>query len=323
MSAAQLAQALSILPSCTDKNLLVGANTADDAGVYRISKNTAVVSTIDILTPVVSDPKVYGMIVAANSISDIYAMGGDPKLALSIVGFPGNGDTEILGQILLGGEEKAREAGVVIMGGHTFVADEVKYGLAVFGYIHPDKIVTNAGARPGDVIVLTKPLGVGTLVQSVLEKKDQGIDMQRVVKAMTTLNRDASIAMRQAGAHAATDITGFGLAGHLAELAEASRVGIELHLSQLPVHKGALDVLEKGVEEPGITMNLGSFSRNIRREDNDSSLGKLIFSSETSGGLAIVLPQDKLSFFRERYSEPAPVIGKIIKDNPGMIVVIP
>jgi selenide,water dikinase len=321
MSAAQLAQALSILTGSKDMNLLVGSNTADDAGVYRISKNTATVATVDMLTPVVSDPKTYGMIVAANSISDVYAMGGDPKLALNIVGFPGSGDTEALGQILLGGEEKAQEAGVVMMGGHTFVADEVKYGLAVFGYVHPDKIVTNAGARPDDVIVLTKPIGVGTLIQAVIEKKDQGIDMQRVVKAMTTLNRDASLAMRQAGAHAATDITGFGLAGHLAELAEASRVGIELHLSEIPVHKGTLEVLEKGVEEPGIAMNLGSFSKNVQRHDNDSLLGKLIFSSETSGGLAIVLPPDKLDLFREKYPNPAPVIGRVTEGNPGMIIV--
>jgi selenide,water dikinase len=321
MSAAQLAQALSILPESKDKNLLVGSNTADDAGVYRISKNTAVVSTIDILTPVVSDPRVYGMIVAANSISDIYAMGGDPKFALNIIGFPGSGDTEALGQILLGGEEKAREAGVVMMGGHTFVTDEVKYGLAVFGYVHPDRIITNAGARPDDIIVLTKPIGVGTLIQAVVEKKDQRIDMQRVVKAMTTLNRDASLAMRQIGAHAATDITGFGLVGHLVELAEASRAGIELHLSKIPVHKGALDVLSQGVEEPGIAMNIGSFSKKVQKHDNDSLMTKLIFSSETSGGLAIVLAPDNLDLFREKYPGPAPIIGRVIKENPGIITV--
>ncbi len=322
MSAAQLAQALSILPRSKDKNLLVGVNTADDAGVYRISKNTAVVSSIDILTPVIMDPKVYGMIVAANSISDIYAMGGDPKLALNIIGFPGNGDPEVLGQILLGGQEKAQEAGVTIVGGHTFVADEIKYGLAVFGYIHPDRIITNAGAQPGDVIVLTKPIGAGTIIQSVLEKKNQGIDLRRVIKAMTTLNRDASHAMREAGAHAATDITGYGLVGHLVEMAQASRVGIELQLSQIPVHKGALKSLERGIEEPGIAMNLGSFSDNVQRKDNDFLLGKLIFSSETSGGLAIVLPEEKLGLFQKRYSDSAPVIGKVTKKNPGIIMPI-
>jgi len=323
MSAAQLAQALAILPRIKDKNLLVGVNTADDAGVYRISKNTAVVSSIDILTPVITDPKVYGMIVAANSISDIYAMGGDPTIALNIIGFPGNGDPEILGQILWGGQDKAQEAGVTIVGGHTFVADEIKYGLAVFGYIHPDKIITNAGAKPGDIIILTKPIGVGTLIQSVLEKKDQGIDMRRVIKAMTTLNRDAAHAMRQAGAHAATDITGYGLAGHLVEMAQASRVGIELRLSHIPVHKGALDILERGIKEPGIAMNLGSFSQNVKRKDNNSLLGNLIFGSETSGGLAIALSEDKLSIFKEKYSDAAPIIGKVTDKNPGVVTALP
>lgn len=322
MSAAQLAQALSILPRTKDKNLLVGVNTADDAGVYRVSKNTAVVSSIDILTPVVSDPKVYGMIVAANSISDIYAMGGDPKLALNIIGFPGNADPEVLGQILLGGQEKAQEAGVTIVGGHTFVTDEIKYGLSVFGYIHPDKIITNAGAQAGDIILLTKPIGAGTMVQSVLEKKNQGIDLRRVINAMTTLNRDASIAMKQAGTHAATDITGYGLVGHLVEMAQASRVGIELRLSQIPVYKGALEILKRGVNEPGIAMNLSSFSDNVQRKDNDSLLGKLIFGSETSGGLAIVLPEEKLSLFQEKYPNSASLIGKVTKENPGIITTI-
>lgn len=323
MSAAQLAQALSILPRIKDKNLLVGVNTADDAGVYRISKNTAVVSTIDILTPVIIEPKVYGMIVAANSISDIYAMGGDPKLALNIIGFPGNGDPEVLGHILWGGQNKAHEAGVTIVGGHTFVTDEIKYGLAVFGYIHPDRIITNAGAQPGDVIVLTKPIGVGILIQSVLEKMDQEVDLRRAINAMTTLNRDASHAMRESGAHAATDITGFGLAGHLVEMAQASRVGIELQLSQIPVHRGALEILKRGIKDPGISMNLGSFSDHVLRKDNDSLLGNLIFSSETSGGLAIALPEDKLNLFQEKYSNPAPVIGKVTKENPGMITALP
>lgn len=323
MSAAQLAQALSILPRIKDKNLLVGVNTADDAGVYQISKNTAVVSSIDILTPVIIDPKVYGMIVAANSISDIYAMGGDPKVALNIIGFPGNGDPEVLGNILWGGQEKAQEAGVIIVGGHTFVADEIKYGLAVFGYIHPEKIITNAGAQPDDIIVLTKPIGVGILVQSVLEKKDHGIDIRRAISTMTTLNRDASHAMRQVGAHAATDITGYGLAGHIVEMAQASRVGIELRLSHIPVHKGALEILKQGIKDPGISMNLSSFSDHVLRKDDNSPLGNLIYSSETSGGLAIALPEDKLSLFQERYSNSAPVIGKVTEENPGIVTTLP
>jgi selenide,water dikinase len=171
MSAAQLAQALAILDRPRDKNLLVGINTADDAGIYKISENSAVVYTIDILTPVVRNPYIYGQIVAANSISDIYAMGGEPKLVLNIIGFPGNGDPETLGEILHGGQDKAREAGVLIIGGHTFVSNEIRYGLSVIGYIHPDKIISNAGAKPNDLVLLTKPIGAGVIIQSVLVKK--------------------------------------------------------------------------------------------------------------------------------------------------------
>ncbi|MGB3340837.1 MAG: selenide, water dikinase SelD [bacterium] len=319
MSAAQLAQALAILDRPTDKNLLVGVNTADDAGIYKISENSAIVYTIDILTPVVRNPYIYGQIVAANSISDIYAMGGEPKLALNIMGFPGNGDPETMGEILRGGQDKAKEAGVLIIGGHTFVTDEIKYGLSVIGYIHPDKIITNAGAKPNDLIILTKPLGSGVIVQSVLAGKKHGVDINPVLKAMTMLNRDASVAMKKAAAHAATDVTGFGLAGHLVEMAEASRVGIEIELSKLPVHEKVIEHLKQGIEDPGITMNLGSFAERVVGKDADKLRAKLIFSSETSGGLIIVLPEDKLDIFKEYYSGLAPVIGRVTRENPGLV----
>ncbi len=321
MSAAQLAQALAILDRPADKNLLVGVNTADDAGIYKISENSAIVYTIDILTPVVRNPYIYGQIVAANSISDIYAMGGEPKLALNIMGFPGNGDPETMGEILRGGQDKAREAGVLIIGGHTFVAKEIKYGLSVIGYIHPDKIITNAGAKPNDLIILTKPLGAGVIVQSVLAGKKEGVDLNPVLKAMTMLNRDASVAMRKAAAHAATDVTGFGLTGHLVEMAEASRVGIEIELARLPIHEKVIELLKQGIEDPGITMNLGSFAERVVGKDTDDLRAKLIFSSETSGGLIIVLPEEKLDVFKKHYSGLAPVIGRVTKENPGQIIV--
>jgi selenide,water dikinase len=319
MSAAQLAQALAILDRPTDKNLLVGVNTADDAGIYKINESSAIVYTIDILTPVVRNPYIYGQIVAANSISDIYAMGGEPKLALNIMGFPGNGDPETMGEILRGGQDKAGEAGVLIIGGHTFVADEIKYGLSVIGYIHPDKIITNAGAKPNDLIILTKPLGSGVIVQSLLAGKKQGVDLNPVLKAMTLLNRDASVAMKKAAAHAATDVTGFGLAGHLAEMAEASRIGIEIELSKLPVHEKVIELLKQGIEDPGITMNLGSFAERVIGKGADELRAKLIFSSETSGGLIIVLPEGKLDLFKQYYSGLAKVIGRVTRENPGHI----
>jgi len=319
MSAAQLAQALVILDRPRDKNLLVGINTADDAGIYKISENSAVVYTIDILTPVVRNPYIYGQIVAANSISDIYAMGGEPKLALNIIGFPGNGDPETLGEILRGGQDKAREAGVLIIGGHTFVSNEIRYGLSVIGYIHPDKIISNAGAKPNDLVLLTKPIGAGVIIQSVLVGKNQGVDLNPVLKTMTMLNRDASVAMRKAAAHAATDVTGYGLAGHLVEMAEASRVGIELEVSKLPIHEKVIDILKLGIEDPGITMNLGSFAERVVHKNVDHLLAKLIFSSETSGGLIIVLSEERLDVFKKHYSGLAAVIGRVTKENPGQV----
>ncbi len=322
MSAAQLAQALAILDRPVDKNLLIGVNTADDAGIYKISENSAVVYTIDILTPVVRNPYIYGQIVAANSISDIYAMGGDPKLGLNIIGFPSNGDPEAMGEILRGGQDKAREAGVLIIGGHTFASKEIKYGLSVIGYIHPDKIISNAGAKPNDFVLLTKPIGAGVIIQSVVVGKKQGVDLNPVLKTMTMLNRDASVAMRKADAHAATDVTGYGLAGHLVEMAEASRIGIELELSKLPVHEKAIDLLKLGVEDPGITMNLGSFAERVVHKNADHLLAKLIFSSETSGGLIIVLPEEKLDVFKKYYSGLAPIIGRVTKENPGQVTVL-
>lgn len=281
------------------------------------------VYTIDILTPAVDEPYTFGMIAAANCISDVYAMGGDPKIALNIVGFPGKGDPKTLGEILRGGTVKAQEAGVSIVGGHTFVTAEIKYGLSVIGYIHPAKIITNAGAKPGDVIVLTKPIGVGTIIQSLLVGKSEGIDFAPVVESMTTLNRDAALAMREAGAHAVTDITGYGLVGHLVEMAEASHVGIEIAASKIPIHKGALDILENGIFEPGITMNLNSFNSRIIKENIDENMGNLVFSSETSGGLAIVMPAEKYEIFHQKYPKSAPIIGNITTENPGKVKIIP
>lgn len=311
------------MPAIEDKNLLVGTNTADDAGVYKLNNDLALVYTIDILTPVVDDAFTFGMIAAANCISDVYAMGGDPHIALNIVGFPGKGDPQTLGEILRGGMEKAQEAGVAIVGGHTFVTAEVKYGLSVVGYIHPEKIFTNAGAKRDDVIVLTKPIGVGTIIQSILVGKSEGIDFAPVVEAMTTLNRDASLAMREAGAHAVTDITGYGLVGHLVEMAEASNVGIEISASKIPIHKGALQILDNGIFEPGIMMNLNSFKGRVIKERIDDNIGNLVFSSETSGGLTIVLPADRLKTFNQTYKRTAPVIGRITAEHPGKIKIIP
>jgi selenide,water dikinase len=292
-----------MLPPATDPNLLIGTNTADDAGVYKLTDELALVYTIDILTPAVNDPYTFGKIAATNCISDVYAMGGDPKIALNIVGFPGNGDPEMLGAMLKGGTEKAQEAGVTIAGGHTFVTPEIKYGLTVIGYIHPDKIITNAGALPGDRILLTKPI-------------------EPVIEAMQTLNRDASQVMRAVGAHAATDITGYGLVGHLVEMAEASKVGIVLEASKIPLYEDALAILQQGIYEPGITMNLNSFRHKVDTGSIKKPLSELVFGSETSGGLAVVIPDDKIREFTEHYGKPAPVIGSVTAENAGTVSIV-
>lgn len=302
-----------------DPNLLVGLNTADDAGVYKVNDHLAIVYTVDILAPVVDDPYLFGMIAATNCISDIYAMGGEPKLALNVVGFPGNGDPVILGEILKGGQTKAQEAGVTICGGHTFNSEGIMYGLSVIGYINPQKIVTNANAKPGDVILLTKPIGVGTIIQATLLDKAEGIDLKPVFEGMTTLNKNASRVMQEVGVDAATDITGYGLVGHLVEMAEASNVGIELYASKIPVYPGAFEILKSGIVEPGITMNIKSFSDRVEKGDISMEIGNLVFGSETSGGLAIVLPEEKINLFMEKYQRSVRVIGCLTKEHPGIL----
>jgi selenide,water dikinase len=318
-----LAQALAIIPKPEHRDLLVGTNTADDAGIYRINDECALVYTIDILTPAVSDPFVFGQIAATNCISDIYAMGGEPRLALNIVGFPNNGDPEILGEMLLGGQKKAAEAGVLIIGGHTFTTKEIKYGLTVIGFIDPNTIISNAGAQGGDIIVLTKPIGGGTMIQATILKKKTGVDIQPVIEHMTTLNRDASRAMKKIVTHAATDITGFGLMGHLVEMAAGSKKGIEVYASKIPLFEGARSLIEMKIMEPGIAMNQGAFATKVDVQGVDEALSTLLFGSETSGGLAIAMPADQLAAFTQHYQGIAAVIGKVIDDPTGKVVVKP
>ncbi len=319
-----MARALSHLPEIKDENLLVGLNTADDAGVYKISEELALVYTVDLLAPVVEDPYTFGMIAATNCISDIYAMGGEPKLALNIIGYPEKGDAETLGEILRGGQAKAQEAGITICGGHTFNLEGIMYGLSVIGYIHPEKIITNKNARPGDYIILTKPIGVGTIIQANLLDKTTGIDLKMVIEGMTTLNRNAAIVMKEVRVDAATDRTGYGLIGHLIEMAEASKVGIELWASKIPFYPKAIDIVKSGLVEPGIVMNQKSFAQSTDiGEGIDSALVFLAFGSETSGGLAIVLPEDKIEIFSKRYQRTIRVIGRITDQHPGRLKLLP
>ncbi len=222
---------LSQLPSCTDPNVLIGTKTADDAAVYRVSDTLAIVQTVDYFTPVVDDPYTFGQITAANSLSDIYAMGAAPLFALNIAGFPA--DTlplDVLAKILQGGADKAAEAGISIIGGHTIKDAEPKYGMAVTGVIHPDKVISNAGARPGDRLILTKPLGIGIITTAMKQGKVSAATVAAVTEIMATLNKGAAEAMVTVDTHACTDVTGFGFLGHLSEMVRGSGVGAVINL---------------------------------------------------------------------------------------------
>lgn len=308
-----------------DSRVLVGRNTADDAGVVQISENLALVHTVDLLAPVVDDPYTYGRIAAVNSLSDVYAMGGRPISALNVIGFPANLGPEVMGEILRGGQDAIMEAGAVLVGGHTFQNTEVMYGLAVTGEISPDQIYTNSNARPGDLLVLTKPLGTGTLIQAMMTR---GVIAQslydRVSRSMTSSNRIASEAMIHHSAHACTDITGFGFIGHCSEMAEASGVGMNIRADMLPVFTKVMDMIRDGVTDAGVKMNRNSFEKMVSFGSDVSLVYEaLLYGSETSGGLLIAL-QDReavklVNDLTDQGWETAVVVGEVVAEHPGRI----
>ncbi len=323
MSRAQLALALSYLPAFTDDRILVGTNTADDAGVIRIAPDRALAHTVDVFAPVVNDPYTFGRIAAVNSISDIYAMGGTPLAALNVVGFPGNLDVSVLGEMLRGGQDAALEAGVAMLGGHTFQNAEIRYGLAVMGEVHPDRIVTNSRAKAGGVLILTKPLGTGVVIQALASR---GVVSESVYRAAVALmcesNRVASEVMRGC-ALACTDITGFGLAGHCWEMAEGSGVGAVIEAAKLPTLPQALELIRDGVVEAGVRQNRNSFEKYCRFGATlPDEYNTLVFSSETSGGLLIAAAPEKTDeMLRELNARrvKAVVVGYLTSDNPGTV----
>ena len=227
-------------------DLLVGNDTGDDAAVYRLDNNTAIVVTVDFFTPITDDPYEFGSVAAANSLSDVYAMGGKPLVALNIVGFPANLAVDMLGDVLKGGYDKANEAGCLIVGGHTVDDEEPKYGLSVVGLVEPGKEISNANAQPGDILVLTKPIGTGIIATGAKAGTTPDTVMQRAVATMSELNKGASEAMMHVGVNACTDITGFGLMGHLRSMVRGSDVGAHVRVADVPVLPGTWDLLEKG-----------------------------------------------------------------------------
>ena len=289
------------MPPESNPALLVGLETSDDAGIFRISDHQALVQTVDFFPPIVDDPYAFGQIAAANALSDIYAMGGKPLTALNIVGFPdGVLPPEILKKILLGGYEKIKEAGAVVVGGHSIKDKELKYGVAVTGIIDTDKIIRNIGAKPGDILFLTKPLGTGIVTTAIKRNLASPEDIAIVTKSMATLNNVASELMVQFGAHAATDITGYGLLGHAYEMAHGSSVSLKIYFDRLPLFPNVMKFAVAGSVPGGTSANREYLLDEVEylRKCTEPERN-LLHDPQTSGGLLISLPVGKREDFLE------------------------
>jgi len=271
--------------------MLVGTETSDDAGVYRLGPDLAIVNTVDFFTPIVDDPYVFGQISAANALSDVYAMGGEPKTCLNIVCFPkGKMDIEVLGEILKGGADKVKEGGAVVIGGHSIIDEEIKYGMAVTGVIHPDKIFRNVGVQEGDALILTKPLGTGIITTALKKGKATKESVDEAVKSMTTLNAAASTVMRKYPVHACSDITGFGILGHALGMASGSGVTLIIESAKLPLLNRAPRLAEKGYITGGCKRNRDYLKDKITIEKSlREGLVEVALDPQTSGGLLIAV----------------------------------
>jgi len=283
------------LPKITDSNVLVGASNADDAGVYRITDDIAMVLTADFFTPIVDDPYWFGAIAAANSLSDVYAMGGKPLVALNIAALPAGPEFyEINKKIMQGGIDKMTEAGVFIIGGHTVKDKEPKFGYAVMGNVHPKKILDNAKAQPGDALILTKPIGTGVISTGIKAGKCSAATADAFTKSMATLNKRAGEIMLEVGVSTATDITGFGLIGHTNEVLTASKRTARLHARKVPVFEEAITIAELGMVPGGTRANQKSYDPIVEWSSDVSATDRILMNdAQTSGGLLIFVPKDK------------------------------
>jgi selenide,water dikinase len=323
MAPGPLAQVLRQLPQVEDHNFLTADIPFADAGVYRIGPSCALVQSVDFFTPIVNDPTTYGRIAAANALSDIYAMGGRPITALNLIGFPKCLSQDVLVAILTGGAEKVHEAGAVIVGGHTVDDDEPKYGLAVTGLVDPAKLITTAGAKPGDRLVLTKPIGTGILATALKGEVLTEGAMKEAIDGMMALNRVASETMLAVGVHACTDITGFGLLGHTIELAQASGVGIILDGESLPVYPQVFDMAGMGLIPEGSYNNRKHYLPGVvNRDDLKATVLDILTDPQTSGGLLICVAADKEETLKQQLTAAgcsAWSIGKITDDHSEQI----
>jgi selenide,water dikinase len=315
------------LPPNKDPNLLVGTETHDDAGVYRLTDELALVQTIDFFPPVVNDPFIYGQIAAANALSDVYAMGGTPKTALNLVGYPDDKeDLAWLGEILRGGAERCQVAGAVVVGGHTVRDAEIKYGLAVTGVIHPQRIFTNAAARTGDALVLTKPLGTGFITTAHKAGACPADVFEAACASMVQLNAAARDAMIEIGAHAATDITGFGLAGHAYEMATGSGKTLMIELSRLPIFPGAERLAHRPYVTRASKTNASYVAPGLRIDGRPDPVRlEFFYDAQTSGGLLISVAADKaealLANARAKGATAACIIGHVLDKREAALIV--
>ena len=321
------AQVVRQLTAQSHPDLLVGTDHLDDAGVFRIDGDTALVQTLDFFPPLVDDPFTFGRIAAANALSDVYAMGGEPITAMNIVGFP---DQELPGDILLeilrGGAERVAESGAVLVGGHSVRDKEIKYGLSITGRVHPDRIVTNAGAKPGDRLVLTKPIGSGVLTSAAKQGRISEEDLSEAVEVMIELNRSGRDAMVAVGVHSATDITGFGLVGHAFEMAQAGEVTLEIEADSVPLLKQTLELAGENILTRAHKATIEYLGERLDAGDVRSVLVHVLCDAQTSGGLLISVPEGRAAaltrLLEENGAPCASVIGRVVPHVTHAIVLI-
>jgi len=309
-----LSELLARLPKNQDPNLLVGFETSDDAGIYKLTDDIAIVTTADYITPPVNDPYVFGQIAAANSISDVYAMGGKPVTCLNLVFFPPKKlEPDVLHQIIAGGLSKITESGAVLAGGHSVEDDEPKFGLAVTGTVHPGKYWSNGGALPGDVLILTKPIGSGVLFNANIKHWVSNEAMNKCIDALITLNKTAAEVMSEFDIHAATDITGFGIAGHGFEMAMASNVCLEIKINDLPIMSEALDMYKKGMST-GVNAYNRKLVNMYTRFDIDLPKWhqEIVFDPQTSGGLLVAVPESQADVLIQKLISSGVLNSRII-----------
>ena len=300
VGAGVLAQLLEDIRVHHDPNLMVGFDKSDDASVYKISDDLALVQTVDFFPPIADDPYVFGQIAATNALSDVYAMGGEPKLCLNIMAVPKDMPKEAVHRLLKGGYDKVYEAGALITGGHSILDDEPKYGLAVTGFVHPDKVLTNSGAKPGDVLFFTKPIGIGVLTTAAKAELTSPEAMELALRMMTTLNKSARDVMVRYNVHACTDVTGFGMLGHLYEMAQGSDVEITLHVDAIDLIPEALELARMGILPAGMYRNRKFAQEGVDAGDTELAKQDLLYDPQTAGGLLMaVAPEDADALYEE------------------------